>query len=787
MTILKLVGNGRWLVFSLLWILLQTPGLAQDSSKKLRAAAVRVESAPKIDGVLDDPAWEKAIPISDFVQHEPQEGEPASEKTEVLIVYDTDDLYVGVKCHDTEPSKILVTESERDSDLVDTDSFWMVFDTFRDHQNGFVFGTNPSGLEFDAQVSQEGQGGSGLGPGRAGSRRAQVGSGGGLNKNWDGNWLVATDTGQEGWTAEFKIPFSTLRFSPARDQIWGVNFARNIRRKNEQAYWSRVPRQWNLYRLTFAGELHGLEVEPPTNFKLVPYLIGSVQRDFEGRPAGKRNYLGDAGLDIKYSLTSSLTLDLSYNTDFAQVEVDEQQVNLTRFNLFFPEKRPFFLENAGLFAVGSPRQVELFFSRQVGFDESGGIVPILGGARLTGKVNRWNVGFLNMQADAVGDCLLGSSACVTPGNNFTVARINRELGRRSGFGAIFINKDTTGSGIGQNDYNRTFGLDGRLGIGDSFLATGYVAKTSTFHEDEGEDAFDGQAHAYHLRGEYQTRTKRMWLGYTEVGDSFNPEVGFLRRKAYRHINTGVFTYLRPSSLKWLREIRPHLTYRVFYDLDGFKETERIHMDSHFEWENGSYFSPAVNITREAFQQPVKILESDVQGTGVLVPAGSYRNVEISWTFNSNLSAPFSVEGGIDAGGFYSGNIRTYALALNWRHGSQFSTSVRYIHNDAQLPVEGPDDEFGGDFRTNLVATRINYSFTPKVFLQSLIQYNDAGDNWSANVRFGWLDTAGTGLFVVYNETQDLAAVDYGFQRRISAGEPLNRALFIKFTREFSLF
>ncbi len=786
-TILKVIGNRRWFFFFFLWILFQVFSFAQNSWEKRQAVAVRVESAPKIDGVLDDLAWEKAIPISNFVQHEPQEGEPSSEKTEVLVVYDTEALYVGVKCHDTEPAKILVTESERDSDLVDTDSFWMVFDTFRDHQNGFVFGTNPSALEFDAQISREGQGGGGLGPGRAGSRRTQVGSGGGLNKNWDGNWAVATHTGQEGWMAEFKIPFNTLRFTRARDQIWGVNFARNIRRKNEQVYWSRVPRQWNLYRLTFAGELRGLEVEPPTNFKLTPYLIGSVQRDFEGRPEGKRTYLGDAGLDIKYSLTSSLTLDLTYNTDFAQVEVDEQQVNLTRFNLFFPEKRPFFLENAGTFAVGSPQQVELFFSRQIGFDGSGGVVPILGGARFTGKINRWNVGFLNIQAEAVGDCWLDSLACVIPGNNFTVARINREFGRRSSFGGIFIDKETTGSGIGQNDYNRTFGLDGRLGIGESFLATGYIAKTSTFHENDSEDAFDGPDHAYHLTGEYRTRTKRIWLGYTEVGGSFNPEVGFLRRKAYRHINTGMFTYLRPSSLKWLREIRPHLTYRVFYDLAGFKESERIHMDSHFEWENGSFFSPSVNITLEGFQQPAKILESDVPGTGMLVPPGSYRNTEIALAFYSNLSAPFSVEAGIDAGGFYSGNIRTYALALNWRRGSQFSTSVRYVHNDAELPVEGLGDEFGGDFRTNLVATRINYSFTSKVFLQSLIQYNDVADNWSANVRFGWLDTAGTGLFVVYNETQDLAAVDYGFRRRIPVGDPLNRALFIKFTRQFSIF
>jgi len=333
----------------------------------------------------------------------------------VRIVYDSDHLYLGITCYDSEPSKILVTKSERDSELTNTDSFWMVFDTFRDRQNGFVFGTNPMGLEFDAQLSQEGQGGL---PGPGGpppvTQTAQPGSGGGVNKNWDGNRIVATHMNEEGWMAEFKIPFSTLRFNSSKEQVWGVNFARNIRRKNEQDSWSPVPRQLNLYRLTFAGALHGLDIEAPTNFKVIPYVVGSVQRDFQNNLEGDTNYLGDSGTDIKYGLTPNLTLDLTYNTDFAQVEVDEQQVNLTRFTLFFPEKRPFFLENAGLFAVGSPRQVELFFSRRIGIDRSGKIVPILGGARLSGKVDRWNLGFLTMQTEEVGECSTGSLDCVTP-------------------------------------------------------------------------------------------------------------------------------------------------------------------------------------------------------------------------------------------------------------------------------------------------------------------------------------------------------------------------------------
>ena len=760
-------------------VLIQGGVLGQESiAPARRAVAVQVESIPEIDGVLDDPAWKEAIPITDFVQHEPLEGQPSSENTQVFVVYDSDNLYVGVMLHDSDPSQILVSESERDSELTDTDAFWMVFDTYHDRQNGFVFGTNPSGLEYDAQVSNEGQGGGG-GRGRAGSRSTtQRGSGGGLNKNWDANWEVAAGTNGEGWVAEFKIPFSTLRFGGADDQIWGINFARNIRRKNEQAYWSSVPRQWDLYRLTYAGELHGLEVEPPTNFAVTPYVTGSVQRDFQGNPGGDTNYLGDGGGDVKYSITPSMTLDLTYNTDFAQVEVDEQQVNLTRFNLFFPEKRPFFLENAGLFAVGSSQQAEMFFSRRIGIDDSGTIVPIVVGARLTGKLDRWNVGFLNMQTDTVGECALGSTECVAPGTNVTVGRAYREFGERSRLGGIVVNKQATGSGAEQDNYNRTFAMDGRLGVGENFLATGYLAKTATFQEAEGEGAFDGSDHAYSMRGEYFTRTKRVWFEYAGVGENFNPEVGFLRRRAYNRVNTGVFAYIRPASVAWLRELRPHLTYSVFHDLDGFKESEEVHMDSHVQWDNGARFSPAVNVTLEGFKEPFEIFP------GVVIPAGSYRNTEIAWRFNSNRSAPVSVDLGLDAGGFYSGNIRAYAAGVSFRYGSQLTTSINFTHNDATFPVEGINGEFGGEFKTNLAAARVNYSFTPRIFVQSLIQYNDSADNWASNVRFGWLNTAGTGLYVVYTETRDLRNIDHRFDRFVPPGSPMNRAFFIKFTREF---
>src|SRR5262245_22535037 len=327
---------------------------AQDSVRTARAN--RVQTAPVLDGELNDEVWKLAELIDGCVQSDPLEGRPATERTEVRIVYDDQTLYVAVMCYDSEPGAILVTDSRRDSDLTETDSFQLILDTYLDQQNGFVFGTNPAGIEYDGQVSNEGFG--------------EGGAGGGFNKNWDGTWEVQSRMNDEGWSAEFAIPLRTLRYGKA-PQTWGVNFSRNIKRKREIVYWSPVLRVYDINRLSAAGELHGLDLETPRNFKITPYVIGTALRDY--RPANNQpvrtKYDGDFGFDVKFGVTPSLNLDVTYNTDFAQVEVDEQQINLTRFNVFFPEKRPFFLENAGTFAVGKAEAIDLFFSRRIGIDE----------------------------------------------------------------------------------------------------------------------------------------------------------------------------------------------------------------------------------------------------------------------------------------------------------------------------------------------------------------------------------------------------------------------------------
>ena len=349
--------------------------------------ATIIEQEPDIDGeVLKDPLWQTVEPITHMTQIKPDQGQPASEKTEIRVAYTLSVFYLSVVCYDTEPERLVVSDARRDASLDDTDSFLFILDTYNDGQNGFLFGTNSLAVEYDGQVDNEGQG-------NFGTRRQQGGVIGGFNINWDASWTVKAQVGDYGWSAEFAIPFSTLRFNSGDNQTWGVNFQRNIRKTNEIVFWAPMPLTFDIKRLSLAGKMHGLNLRNPGNLKIIPYVLGEVSKDF-GVEEPETDYRADVGLDVKYSITPSLTLDLTYNTDFAQVEVDNEQVNLDRFNLFFPEKRPFFLENAGQFSIGSPGEVDLFFSRRIGISDSGRVVPIYGGARISGKVKDTYVGFL---------------------------------------------------------------------------------------------------------------------------------------------------------------------------------------------------------------------------------------------------------------------------------------------------------------------------------------------------------------------------------------------------------
>ena len=710
--------------------------LTSDGFPLVRARSV--EGVPAMDGdVLNDPAYAGAMLATGFVQSRPFEGQPASERTEVRIVYDADTIYFGVVCYTEDPGTIIVADSRRDSELTETDSFRVILDTYLDGQNGFIFGTNPAGIEYDGQLTNEGQGSGrfgGGGSGRPSNSRQQRGSGGGLNVNWDGAWEVVTRVSEVGWTAEIAIPFRTLRYPTSEVQTWGVNFQRNIRFNNEQVYWSPLPRQFNLNRLSLAGELQGIAVPPQRNLQFTPYLLGSTLRRTETRS----NFnTGDLGADLKYSVTPSMTLDLTANTDFAQVEVDDEQINLDRFTLFFPEKRPFFLENAGLFSVGQPGAVDVFFSRRIGLGENGEQIPIVGGGRLSGKVgNNTNIGFLNMQTAAAGD--VGDPEAIA-GQNFTVARLRQDLANRSNVGAMVVNRNATGDLAGDSGANTTVAFDGRWGIGQGGTVSGFVADTGAAQD---LSAGPGGSHAYGLSAQHQSERARLSLGFTEVAPDFNPEVGFLARRSYRRMNGSVFTTFRPENFMGVHELRPHVSHNTVFDFGtGIQETQFTHIDNHIEWRNGYEIHTGVNVTREGVFQPFEIFP------GVIVPPGRYDHQEAQIAGNTNLGAPVSFNVNTIVGGLFGGDRVTITPSVSARAGETFNAMLEWSYNDLRLP--------GGDFTTHLGRLRVSYSFTTRMFLQALVQYNTRASLWSSNLRFGLLSDANTGLFIVYNDIQGL--------------------------------
>ncbi len=719
-----------------------------------RATVTKVNSDPVVDGHLDEAVWSQAAPISDFRMIEPREGLPATEPTEVRMIYTSSTLYVGVELFDADPSKILTTDSRRDSALSGQDSFQMIFDTYNDRQNGFVFGTNASGIQYDAQVRNEGEtlrGGppTGLGGGNAG------GAGAGINTNWDGSWVVKTSVTERGWTAEFAIPLKTLRYGPP-PQTWGVNFSRNVEHKREVNYWSPMPRIFGITRLSQAGVLTGLDVPAPRDFKIIPYVVGSTNRNFASRNETAYVKDGNWGADAKIGVTSSTTLDLTYNTDFAQVEVDEQQINLTRFNLLFPEKRPFFLENRGIFAVGRPGEIDLFFSRRIGINDSGTLLPIQAGARLTGKVNGVNVGFLNMQTKSVG---LPETSGFTTGNNYTAGRLSKDFRNRSGFGAIFVNRIGTGDYAGDDNYNRTFGIDGKWGIKQTVTLAGFFAKTQT-------PGLTGPNHALSGAFDFRTRQYEATVSYAEVGDDFNPEVGFLGRPdGYRQTNITLRRRIRTPRLAKLgiREMEPHASYESFWGFDGFQETATLHVDNRFDFEKGfSLTSTALNVQYEGLRKPFEVYP------GVVVPVGSYRSPYFLTQMSSDRRKWISVGMSANLGGFLSGSQVSLGPSLNIRRGGRLTSTLRWTRNDIDLPQ--------GQFVTNLGSARVTYNFSTLVNASGLLQYNDRTKRWSTNLRFNWLLTAASGLYVVYNDTEAFNGLG-----------PVSRAFIIKYGHQFDVF
>ena len=694
-------------------------------------SAMNAPSSPVMDGdVLNDPAWEGVPAAETFTQKAPDEGQPGTERTVVKVIYSDDFFYLSAVCYDTDSDGIIIADTRRDAPLNNSDSFTFLLDTFKDYQNGYVFGTNPAGIEYDAQITGGGEQSSVM-------RRFSIGTGGGFNVNWDAAWQVETQIGDFGWSAEFAIPFKTLRYKGDGEQSWGINFQRVVARKQEETHWAPIPRQFTMNRLISAGTLTGMVTPPSRNLKLMPYGLGQ-QNKHEGEESSSTS-AGDFGMDAKVGVGSGLTLDLTYNTDFAQVEADEQQINLDRFSLFFPEKRAFFLENAGLFSVGEGGtffgpDIEMFFSRRIGIGAGGAQVPILGGGRLTGTLSGLKVGALSMRTDAVEG--------VTDGNHYSVMRLKKELPNRTHFGGMVTDLNH----LGENGYtNRSYAVDGQLGIGElsQVVLFGAVTETPGMKMD--------RAYAYRLHAGRNTQQVSTSFGYTEVGPDFNPEMGFLKRQNYRKWTGRIFTRFRPDDLFGLLEYRPHVDYSGYWKLDGFHESGRWHIDTHWEFRSGFEIHTGTNLVKEGVLQDFEI------ASGVTVPAATYDDQEIQIMIMTNRAKAVSFTSRIVVGGFFGGDRINMTPTLNVRYKDKFTSQFSSQYNNVSLP--------GGDFVTNLVKARLTYSFSPRIYIQSLLQYNSQSDEWSMNWRFIWQQSAATGLYLVYNETQDYDGIPIQNQTR----------------------
>jgi hypothetical protein len=672
---------------------------ADNGTKKLEAASIATPI--DLDGLLNEEAWALAPVASDFTQREPDTGQPASERTEIRVIYTPGTLYIGVMAFDSEPDQIIAKEMQRDEPLWRDDAIDILFDTFNDDRNAYLFETNPNGARTDALISDEGRD---------------------FNLQWDGVWDVKAQLTPEGWSAEIAIPFSTLRFDPQAD-AWGFNVLRYIRRRAEQAFWSPILLDADVKRVSLYGSLTGIRgVQPGWNLNVKPFTTATAESS--SQPNSENDL--DFGLDVKYGVTRGLSFDGTINTDFAETEVDSLQVNLTRFSLFFPEKREFFLENAGIFEFGpgdigtSAPLLKVFHSRRIGISPGGGEVPIDWGVRLTGRVGGWNLGVLDVQTDSVVDTEV-------PRDNWAAFRVSRNFGERSVLGMIFTQRASEGN------TNRVFGPDIDYKPTPQLGINGYVVSSNNTRIGGTSDWSAGAGARW---------TGSIWnwnVGWVRVGENFDPQMGFLLRRGVHRYNGRVTFEPRPKIANLLN-LHFELDGQIFTRIDEGTETRLFRLD--FFGLRTAAATELVGFTNQSFERlfaPFEIVP------GVLIPEGDYDFGTVGARFLTHSSRPVSVEAATEIGGFYDGDRWLGNLMLRLRPNRFIRSETTWEFNDIELP--------GGSFNAHILRQRLAVAFTPRILTNVLIQYNNLIDELSMNIRFNWIYRPGSDLFIVYNETR----------------------------------
>jgi len=743
----------------------------RDDEGRATLRAVRIAEPLRIDGELNESFYQNTPPISNFIQSLPNEGAAPSERTEAWVAFDGSNVYVSARLWDSAPeSEWVANEMRRDAPSIElNDQFGVFLDTYYDRRNGVGFFVNPLGGFSDLQITNEED----------------------ANLDWNPITEIRTGRFDGGWTVEMAIPFTSLRYRPGRDQVWGIQMRRSIVRRNEWNHLTFLPISVarngppGAQRVSSYGTLVGIEPPPPSrNLEVKPYAISGLQTDLTADPQISNDGYADAGLDVKYGITENLTADFTFNTDFAQVEVDEQQVNLTRFNLFFPEKREFFLEGRGIFEFGNggrgpggtggggppgsssvsssgrgrgARSISaptLFYSRRIGL-QSGAPVSILGGGRVTGKIGSFQVGAVGIRTD--GEPTVGAEA-----TTFNVLRIRRDILARSSVGVLF--EDRSNSTLASGGSNQAYGVDANFVFLENLRIFGYYARTRT-------DGLDDRDESYRARIGYRGEVWSAAVDHVLVGENFNPELGFVRRSDFRETN--LFGRFAPRLVS-VSSIR-RLTFagvlgQIENERLGFLESRRLGGRFEIEFENSDWLT--ANFT-DLFER----LTEDTSVSGATMPAGrySFRDVELTYFFGPHRRASGNLS--LTRGSFYSGDVTSVGISsARIEVLPQLSLEPSIEFNWIDLPEL---QAFDGQFNQHVARTRITYSLSPRSFLSGLVQYNSGSDTFSANVRLRWEWAPGSELFIVYTEDRNADVLDRW-------SELSNRALVIKVNRLFRL-
>lgn len=696
------------------------------SANQSHVRALRISETIKIDGRLDEPAWSRAEAATDFRQEEPQEGAPGTEKTEVRILYDSKNLYFGIRAWDSEPMRINASELVRDAEFLNEDKVEILLDTYHDKRNAYRFSVTPLGTQQDALITDEG---------------TQENS---TNVSWDTAWISEGRIDKDGWTVEIAIPLTSLRF---REGIsaWGFNVSRFIRRKNEEDLWTSWQRTFGLERVSQAGDLDGVgELRRRRLFEIKPYVTAGWRQGIArvGNPGYDAGMFGNGGLEVaRIGITPSLTAEFTVNPDFGQTEVDEQQVNLSRFPLFFPEKRDFFLENAGIFDFGRPYWNQLFFSRRIGLTDDGEPLSIDYGAKMTGKLGRFDLGFLQVQTRERGT---GGVAGI-PRQQFTVARLKAGILKRSYVGAMFVNRQ---GGVG-NAYNRGAGVDTTLNLTDHFHLTGILMATAT-------PGLRSDTHSLRIQPYYESDRWRFTGVFEDIGKNFNPELGFVERPGNRQYFGQAAYKPRPKFLPFVRQMEFETQLEYYSDRRGKLSTRQAEFTWQTVFKNSAQleFRPMEDVT-DVLPEPFEIRP------GIVVPQGSYHFNRPWIQFESDHSKRFTWEARQGWGDFYSGRRYESEAGFTFRPNAHLMLEVSDSFNRVLLPQ--------GNFSTNLLGGRLNVNVSRKLLTSTFVQINNAARLSSVNVRLRYIFRPNSDFFAIYNQStgRGLERGSYQFQVKMT--------------------